>query len=119
MLSYIVNHLALSLNIRRENDQKVKAYFDRCRDQQIKRYSFSQVASLFLVISQWLLSVVLRENRYSVAILGEGYNVLGSIFAGYVLLASKNPHPIIVYSVANYRPHLSHFWGNGNFTIPT
>ena len=36
--------------------------------------------------------------------------LLGSIFAGYVPLASQNPHPIIVYSVAIYRPHLSHFW---------
>ena len=33
-------------------------------------------------------------------------------FAGYVPLASQNLHPIIVYSVANYRPHLSHFWAN-------
>ena len=24
----------------------------------------------------------------------------------------SEPHPIIVYSVANYRPHLSHFWAN-------
>ena len=38
--------------------------------------------------------------------------VLGSIFAGYVLLASSNPYPIIVYSVANYRPHVSNFWAN-------
>ena len=38
--------------------------------------------------------------------------VLGSGFAGYVSLVSQNPHPIIVYSVANYRPHLSHFWAN-------
>ena len=38
--------------------------------------------------------------------------VLGSSFAGYVPLASQNPYPIIVYSVANYRPHLSHFWAN-------
>ena len=30
--------------------------------------------------------------------------VLGSIFAGYVPLASQNPYPIIVYSVTNYRP---------------
>ena len=30
--------------------------------------------------------------------------------AGYVPLAAQNPYPIIVYSVANYRPHLSHFW---------
>ena len=41
-----------------------------------------------------------------------GGGVLGSGFAGYVPLASQNPHPIIVYSVANYRPHLSHFWAN-------
>ena len=31
------------------------------------------------------------------------------IFAGYVPLASQSPYPIKVYSVANYRPHLSHF----------
>ena len=31
-------------------------------------------------------------------------------FAGYVPLASQNPYPI--YSTANYRPHLSHFWAN-------
>ena len=43
---------------------------------------------------------------------GDGGGVLGSGFAGYVPLASQNPHPIIVYSVANYRPHLSHFWAN-------
>ena len=36
--------------------------------------------------------------------------VLRLIFAGYVPLASQSPYPIIVYSVANYRPHLSHFW---------
>ena len=38
--------------------------------------------------------------------------VLGSGFAGYVPLASQNPHPIIVYFVASYRPRLSHFWAN-------
>ena len=27
-------------------------------------------------------------------------------------LASQNSHHIIFYSVANYRPHLSHFWAN-------
>ena len=46
------------------------------------------------------------------ALLAPG-GVLGSIFAGYVPLASQNPSPIIVYSVANYRPYLSHFWANG------
>ena len=41
-----------------------------------------------------------------------GGGVLGSSFAGYVPLASQNPYPILVYSVASYRPHLSHFWAN-------
>ena len=41
-----------------------------------------------------------------------GGGVLGSSFAGYVLPDSQNPYPIIVYSVASYRPHLSHFWAN-------
>ena len=47
-----------------------------------------------------------------------GGGVLGSIFAGYVPLASPNLYPIIVYSVANYRPHVSHFWAN-ILQIPT
>ena len=33
---------------------------------------------------------------------------MGSL--GYFDLACQNPHPIVVYSVAKYRPHLSHFW---------
>ena len=45
--------------------------------------------------------------------------LLGLILAGYVLLASQNPYPITVYSVANYRPHLSHFWKKLLFTILT
>ena len=40
-----------------------------------------------------------------------GGGALGFIFAGYVPLASE-PLPIIVYFVANYRLHLSHFWAN-------
>ena len=31
-------------------------------------------------------------------------------------LASQSPYPIIVYSVANYGPHLSHFWANMSFS---
>ena len=50
---------------------------------------------------------------------GGGGRALGSIFAGYVPLASQSPYPILVYSVANYRPHVSHFYGNVNFAIPT
>ena len=38
-----------------------------------------------------------------------GGGVLGLIFAGYVPLASQNSYPIIVYSVAKYRPLLSQF----------
>ena len=41
-----------------------------------------------------------------------GGGVLGSSFAGYVPLAFQNPNAIIVYSVANYRTHLSHFLVN-------
>ena len=48
----------------------------------------------------------------SVYIPGGGGGVLGSSFAGYVPLASQNPYLIIVYYVANFRPHLSHFWAN-------
>lgn len=40
---------------------------------------------------------------------GGGEWLLGLIFAGYVPLASQKPYPIIVYSVAKYRPHLIHF----------
>ena len=38
--------------------------------------------------------------------------MFGSSFAGCVPLTSQNPYPIIVYSLANYRPHLSHFGVN-------
>ena len=41
--------------------------------------------------------------------------LLRFIFAGYVPLASQNPYPIIVYFVANYRLHLSHFGKKSNF----
>ena len=34
------------------------------------------------------------------------------VLRGYVPLASQSPYPIIVYTVANYRPHVSHFWAN-------
>ena len=43
---------------------------------------------------------------------GGGGEVLGITFAWYVPLASRSPYPIIVYFVANYRPHLSHVWAN-------
>ena len=36
-----------------------------------------------------------------------------NFFSGYVTLTSQSPYPIIVYSVASYRPHftVSH-WAN-------
>ena len=53
-----------------------------------------------------LLSQVRRVIEWSCLVIKPLEGVLGSIFAGYVLLASQSPYPIIVYSVANYRPHL-------------
>ena len=38
--------------------------------------------------------------QYVTSIPGEGGGVLGLIFAGYMPLASQNPYPIIIYSVA-------------------
>ena len=40
---------------------------------------------------------------------GGGRGLLRLIFAGYVPLAPQSPYPIIVYSVADCIPHLSHF----------
>ena len=48
----------------------------------------------------------------SISVEQSGGDTLGLIFAGHVPLASKSPYPIIVYSVANYRPRLGHFWAN-------
>ena len=42
--------------------------------------------------------------------------LLGLIFAGYVPLASQSPYPIVVYSVANYRPLLNRFWAKTYFS---
>ena len=47
---------------------------------------------------------------------GGGGGVLGLIFVEYVPLASQSPYPTRVYSVANYRLHLSHFWANMLFS---
>ena len=50
---------------------------------------------------------------------GGGGGVLELMFAGYVPQASQGPYPIIVYFLANYRPHLNHFLENVIFAIPT
>ena len=48
-----------------------------------------------------------------------GGGILWLMFAGYVPLASQSPCPVIVYFLANYRPHPSHFLENVIFAIPT
>ena len=51
-----------------------------------------------------------------------GGGVLGLMFARYVPLASQSRYPIIIYFLANYRPHVSQFVENGFFfffAIPT
>ena len=45
-----------------------------------------------------------------------GGGALGLIFARVCAVGLQSPYPIIVYSVANYRPHLSHFWANMSFS---
>ena len=50
---------------------------------------------------------------------GWGGGVLGLMFAGYVPLASESPYPILVYCLANYRPHFSNFLEKVIFAIPT
>ena len=44
---------------------------------------------------------------------GGGRGYLGKFLLGMCRWPLRAPYPIIVYSsVANYRPHLSHFWVN-------
>ena len=50
---------------------------------------------------------------------GGGGGLLGLMFAGYVPLASQSRYLIIVYILANYRPHLSQFLENVIFAIST
>ena len=47
-----------------------------------------------------------------------GREALGLFFYGYVPLVSQSPYPIIVYSVANYRPILVTFGQICNFRDP-
>ena len=59
--------------------------------------------------------MVWKENMQADRYLARGGGgLLGLNFTRYVPLASHSPYPnpIIVYSVANDRPHLSHFWAN-------
>ena len=57
---------------------------------------------------EFLLRIIIKFFEVLESGISPGKGI-GSIFAGYVPLASPNPYPITVYSVANHRPHLSHF----------
>ena len=60
-----------------------------------------------------------QNSRYKyVRLNNPGGGVLGLIFAGNVPLASQSPYPIIVSSVANYRPILVTFRQICNFRDP-
>ena len=81
---------------------------------------FEWISALFRRATDFLANLwnngsslrILMKLQWNDFICPPGRGVLGLIFAGYVPLASQSPYPIIVYSVANYRPHLSHFWAN-------
>ena len=63
-----------------------------------------------------------HQDLFDTRVVGGGGGMgelLGLIFTGYLPLASQNPYPIIVYSVAKYRPHLRHFWETVIFAIPS
>ena len=42
----------------------------------------------------------------------------GSTWVNFCWVCAAGPYPIIVNSVAKYRPHLSHFWEKCNFRNP-
>ena len=65
------------------------------------------------IISTLVISEI-RTARTSFRSAARG--VLELIFAGYVPLASQSPYPVIVYSVAYYRPQLSRFLANMLFS---
>ena len=73
--------------------------------------SMQSRSSLFSVVFICLITPT-QKFKLEKSTLNTGGAVLGLIFAWYVPLASQSPYPIIVYAVANYRPHLSHFWEN-------
>ena len=71
-----------------------------------------EVMTFFKLFSSTLTSPVGFPETKRSGFMPGGGGVLGSIFAGYVPLASPKPYSIIVYSGANFKPHVSHFWAN-------
>ena len=70
----------------------------------------------FVYLSSLAVAAFDRTDRGQYTRSPPGGEELGLIFAGYVPLASQSPYSIIVYSVAESRPHLSHFWANTSFS---
>ena len=68
------------------------------------------------MISSLTSAIIIAYNEEGITTLG----VTCVTFCwGHVPLASQNPYHNIVYSVAKYRPHLSHFGENVIFAILT
>ena len=93
-----------SLNATRcKKELKVRGRVNRIQNSPVLAWS---AIPLFLKKSEIFgqsagIRAVCREVYYVCETPGEGRGgVLGLIFAGYVPLASQNPYPIIVYSVA-------------------
>ena len=87
--------------------QSGTAFFLRSASSLIKKYDrYYKVRQFYYKVRRLLQSTTEQ-------------GVLGLTFSRYVPQASQSPYPIIVYSMANYRPHLSHFLANVIFAIPT
>ena len=71
------------------------------------------IISLIIITFSFDVSLLLvtLEKREGLKSRGRGEGgggLLGLIFAGYVAMASQNPYPFIVNSVAKCRAYLSH-----------
>ena len=79
----------------------------------IKDHSIFPLLIISLIILTFSFDVplllVTLEKHMGLKTRGRGGGeLLGLIFAAYVPVASQNPYPFIVYSVAKYRAYLSH-----------
>ena len=85
-----------------KKELKVREQVNRIQNSPFLAWS---ATPLFLTKSQMFgqsagIRTVRREVYYVYETPVEGRGVVGLIFAGYVPLASQNPYPIIVYSMA-------------------
>ena len=70
----------------------------------------------FVYLSSLAVAAFDRTDREQYTRSRRAEGELGLIFTWYVPLASQSPYPIIVCSLAESRPHLSHFWANMSFS---